>query len=162
MASEIILIAAMARNRVIGRNNTIPWDIPGEQTRFKHTTMGYPLIMGRRTWLSLGKPLPGRRNVVLTRSGDFTAPGAWVVHSMDEALALCKGAERVFVIGGEAIFRLAMPLAETLILTVLERDVEGDTCFPPFSCPPFVKVVTTRITHPEPYSIITYRRQVTP
>ena len=149
----------MARNRVIGRNNTIPWDIPGEQTRFKKTTMGFPLIMGRKTWLSLGRPLPGRRNVVLTRSHDFIAAGAEIVHSMDEGLTLCREAAKIFIIGGEAIFRLAMPLADTLILTVLERNVKGDTKFPSFSCPPFSKVACEQITHPEPYNIITYRRE---
>ena len=114
---ELILIAAMASNRVIGRENTIPWNIPGEQTRFKDTTMGHSLIMGRKTWESIGKPLPGRRNIVVTRNSDFQAPGAEIVHSLKEGLALTEGTEKVFIIGGAQLYHLSLERADTLILT---------------------------------------------
>jgi dihydrofolate reductase len=155
---ELILIAAMAANRVIGRGNTIPWDIPGEQTRFKEITMGNPLLMGRRTWQSIGRPLPGRRNIVVTRNRDFQAPGAEVVHSIEEGFDICAGDKRVFIIGGEQLYRQALERADTLILTELEKEVEGDVFFPEFSCPPFAATETRLISAPIPYTINTYRR----
>lgn len=155
---ELILIAAMAANRVIGRGNTIPWHIPGEQARFKEITMGHPLIMGRRTWQSIGRPLPGRRNLVVTRNRNFQAPGAEVVHSLDQGLAACRGAARVFVIGGAQLYSLALDRADTLILSVLEQAVEGDVFFPEFSCPPFALIQSETVAGPVPYVIQTYRR----
>jgi len=156
---EIILIAAMAANRVIGRNNSIPWHIPGEQARFKEVTMGHPLIMGRKTWQSIGHPLPGRRNIVLTRNTAFKAVGGEVVHSMEQALTTCKGASKVFIIGGEQLYRLGLETADSLILTVLNQEVAGDTFFPQFSSPPFTLVQTESVNHPLPYTIKTYRRR---
>ncbi|BCO10565.1 dihydrofolate reductase [Desulfolithobacter dissulfuricans] len=158
---EIILIAAMAANRVIGHNNTIPWDIPGEQTRFKEITMGHSLIMGRKTWESIGRPLPGRRNIVVTRNRDYRAPGAETVHSLDEALELCRSdrAARVFVIGGEQLYRLALPLAHTLILTVLDRSYPGDTSFPPFSEEEFQLKGSVEVAAVQPYTIQTWQRR---
>ena len=155
---ELILIAAMAANRIIGRGNTIPWDIPGEQTRFKEITMGHSLIMGRKTWESIGKPLPGRRNIVATRNSEFQAPGAEVVHSLEEAFVLTKGDEKVFIIGGAQLYQLSLERADTLILTELEQEVAGDAFFPPFTCPPFELVRTEEVTGLTPYSIRTYRR----
>src|SRR5690606_26157916 len=105
------LIVAYTRNRVIGRNNTLPWRLPSDLAHFKRTTMGKPIIMGRKTWESLGRPLPGRLNVVLTRNASYRAQGAEVVHNLDEARAVAGNVEsngEAFVIGGEAIFRLAM------------------------------------------------------
>ncbi len=127
---HIVLIAAMAANRVIGRDNTIPWHLPGDLARFKRITMGHPVIMGRRTYQSIGRALPGRRNIVLTRNANFTAADCEVVASLDEALRRCDGEEKVFIIGGEQLYRDAMPLADEIILTVLDREVEGDTRFP--------------------------------
>ncbi|WYD81148.1 MAG: dihydrofolate reductase [Candidatus Electrothrix gigas] len=160
---EIILIAALAANRVIGQGKTIPWDIPGEQARFKEITMGSSLIMGRKTWDSLGRrrPLPGRRNIVVTRQRDFQAPGAEVVHSLDQGLALTATEEKVFIIGGAQLYKLALDLdrADTLILTELEQEVTGDVFFPSFSCPPFMLVRTEEITEPIRYHIRTYQRR---
>ena len=156
---EIILIAAMAANRVIGRNNSIPWHIPGEQIRFKEVTMGHPLIMGRKTWQSIGHPLPGRRNIVLTRNTAFKAAGGEVVHSMEQALTTCRGASKVFIIGGEQLYRLGSKAAETLILTMLNQEIAGDTFFPHYSSPPFTLVQTESINSPLPYTIKTYRRR---
>ena len=158
---EIILIAAMAQNRVIGRNNKIPWDIPGEQARFKKITMGHPLIMGRKTWLSLGRPLPGRQNIVLTTDRQFSPSGAEVAHSLADAFTSCAAAEKVFVIGGEQLFRLCLPQADTLILSILDRAVAGDTFFPEFTSPPFLLVESTRVQQQDSYTVTTYKRQGT-
>ncbi|HEB68985.1 MAG TPA: dihydrofolate reductase [Desulfobulbus sp.] len=156
--AEIILIAAMAANRVIGRDNTIPWDIPGEQSRFKKITMGHPLIMGRKTWQSIGHPLPGRRNIVLSRKGSFQAPGAEVSDSLEEGIARCADERKIFIIGGEQLYRLALPLADTLILTILPEPVAGDARFPQFSAKTFSLVNSEQIRSPRPYTINTYQR----
>ena len=156
---EIILIAAMAANRVIGRGKTIPWDIPGEQTRFKEITMGHSLIMGRKTWESIGRPLPGRRNIVVTRNTAFLAPGAEVIHSLEHGFALTEGEEKVFVIGGSQLYQLALDRADTLILTELEQEVAGDAFFPAFSCLPVALVQTEEVEGPIRYSIRTYQRR---
>lgn len=155
---EIILIAAMAANRVIGRNNSIPWDIPGEQGRFKEVTMGHPLIMGRKTWQSIGSPLPGRRNIVVTRNRQFKAEGAEVVHSLDQGLETCRDRQKVFIIGGEQLYQIGLELADTLILTVLDQEISGDAFFPEFSCPPFKLIHTEQVTGQLPYAVKTYRR----
>ncbi|MCI5126148.1 MAG: dihydrofolate reductase [Candidatus Electrothrix sp. AR5] len=156
---EIILIAAMAANRVIGRGSSIPWDIPGEQTRFKNVTMGHSLIMGRKTWESIGQPLPGRRNIVVTRNPAFRAIGAEVVHSLEQGFALTEGEKKVFVIGGAQLYQLALDRADTLILTELEQKVAGDAFFPAFFCPPFTLVRTEEVEEPIRYSIRTYQRR---
>ncbi|MCI5149463.1 MAG: dihydrofolate reductase [Candidatus Electrothrix sp. MAN1_4] len=156
---EIILIAALAANRVIGRGGEIPWDIPGEQTRFKEITMGHSLLMGRKTWESIGKPLPGRRNIVVTRNTAFKASGAEVVHSLEEGFTLTTDEAKVFVIGGAQLYQLALDRADTLILTELEQEVAGDAFFPQFSCPPFAVVQTEEVEGPIRYSIRTYRRR---
>jgi len=156
---EIILIAAMAANRVIGRGNSIPWDIPGEQRRFKEITMGHPLIMGRRTWDSLGKPLPGRRNIVLSSNPDFSAPGAEVVDSLEQGLTLCRGEDKIFIIGGAQLYKLALPLADTIILTVIPDSVPGDAHFPEFSKTTFTLESSEPVSGPYPYTVKTYRRR---
>ncbi|WP_446008092.1 dihydrofolate reductase [Candidatus Electrothrix sp.] len=156
---EIILIAAMAANRVIGRKGDIPWDIPGEQTRFKDITMGHSLLMGRKTWESIGRPLPGRRSIVVTRNPAFQASGAEVVHSLEEGFTQTAGEEKVFIIGGAQLYQLALDRADTLILTELEQEVAGDAFFPQFSCPPFAVVETEEVEEPVRYSIRTYRRR---
>ncbi len=156
--TEIIMIAAMAGNRVIGCDNCIPWHIPGEQLRFKRVTMGHPLIMGRKTWQDLGRPLPGRRNIVLTRNPSFVAAGADVVNSQAEALSLCEGVEKVFIIGGEEIYKLFLPLADTIILTILPLEVKGDSWFPDFSGHGFVMEHKVDVDGEIPYQVETYRR----
>ena len=156
---EIILIAAMAANRVIGRDNTIPWDIPGEQSRFKKVTMGHSLIMGRKTWQSIGHALPGRRNIVVTRNRNFKAAGCEVVHSLEQGISACRGEKKIFIIGGEQLYQLGLEQADTLILSVLNREINGNVFFPEFSCPPFSLVRTETINHPIAYSIHTYQRK---
>ncbi|MES2708594.1 MAG: dihydrofolate reductase [Verrucomicrobiota bacterium] len=125
-----IAVAAMSSNRIIGRNGALPWHLPEDLKFFKKTTTGHPILMGRKTWESLGRPLPNRRNLVLSRTMPPT-PGAEILRSPDEIGAL--GIEgTVFVIGGAEIYRLLMPRTSEILLTVLETPAEGDTEFPPF------------------------------
>lgn len=129
-ASSISLVVAMARNRVIGRNNTLPWRLSEDLKRFKATTLGKPILMGRKTFESIGKPLPGRRNIVLTRDPAWRAEGADVVRSVERALVLARESPELAVIGGAEIYRLTMPFATRIYLTRVEADVPGDTLFP--------------------------------
>jgi dihydrofolate reductase len=127
----ISFVVAVSRNGVIGREGNLPWHISSDLKRFKEITMGKPVVMGRKTWESLPrKPLPGRRNIVITRQPGFTAEGAEVVASPEAALALCTGDREVAVIGGGEIYRLFWPLVDRLYLTEVDLDVEGDTHFP--------------------------------
>lgn len=134
---RISLIAAMARNRSIGIENRLPWHLPADLKRFKALTMGHPMILGRRTFDSIGgKPLPGRPTIVVTRRTGWTAPEAIVAHTLDEALERARelDSEEIFVGGGEEIFRLVLDQdrADRIHLTVIERDFPGDTFFPEF------------------------------
>ncbi len=156
---EIILIAAMAANRTIGRGNAIPWNIPGEQARFKKITMGSPLIMGRKTRQSIGHALPGRKNIVLTTNREFTASGAVIVHSLQQAYAACNRADRVFIIGGAQLYTLTLNRADTILLSILDQAVAGDTFFPEFSCPPFMLTHEERVEQRLPYTIRHYSRK---
>jgi dihydrofolate reductase len=127
---RVFLIAAMAKNRAIGIDNRLPWHLPADQRYFKAKTMGHTLIMGRRTFESIGeRPLPGRKTIVVSRRQGYAPPGVQVARSLDEALSLAEGDE-VFVAGGEGIFREALPRADRLYLTRIERDFPGDTFFP--------------------------------
>jgi dihydrofolate reductase len=128
------LVVAMARNRVIGRENGLPWRLSEDLKRFKAVTMGKPILMGRKTYESIGKPLPGRANLVMTRDRNWNANGAAVVvvASLDEALERSHRAPELAVIGGADVFRLALPQARVLYLTWVEAEVEGDTHFPEF------------------------------
>ena len=158
MGVEIVIMAAMAENRVIGWRQTIPWHVQGEQRRFRETTWGYPLIMGRKTFASIGRPLPGRRNIILSRDPVFRAVGCEVAAGLAPALALCLEAERVFVIGGEQVFVQALPLADTVILSRIPLVVQGDAFFPLLD-PEFVLAKSEPITAPAPYTIEVYRRR---
>lgn len=140
---SIVLIAAMAQGRVIGRDNQLAWHLPEDMAHFRRSTQGHPVLMGRKTWESLPerfRPLPGRRNVVLTRQAGFEAPGAEVVHTLAEALARFTPAETVFVIGGAQIYAEALPFAQRLVLTELDLDVEGDAHFPAWPAADFREV----------------------
>lgn len=156
---EIILIAAMNEQRVIGKNNDIPWNVPGEQTRFKEITWGHPMIMGRKTYESIGRALPGRRNIIVTRNPCFQAKGCDVALSLSAGLALCRGDDKVFIIGGEQLFRESIPLADTLILTIVQIEVEGDTFFPEFSEKEFPLSRSEQVEGALAYRINTYRRK---
>ncbi|MCU7905506.1 MAG: type 3 dihydrofolate reductase [Candidatus Thiodiazotropha sp. (ex Epidulcina cf. delphinae)] len=126
----ISLIAAMARNRVIGRNNRLPWRLPADLKRFKALTMGKPIVMGRRTWESLPGILPGRQHIVVTRNQDYQAQGCTLVHSMDAALQAAGEAPEVMIVGGGRFYEAMMPRADRLYLTLIEAEVEGDAYFP--------------------------------
>lgn len=166
--SEIVsVIVAMARNRVIGRDGDLPWRMPNDLRHFKSTTTGRPLIMGRRTWESIGsKPLPGRPAIVVTRQGDFDAPGADVAHNIDDAIDTAKRIDggEVFVCGGEAIYRAAFEAGavDRIYLTEIDADIDGDTRFPEFDMQLFVEA--SRVDHPadadhaHPYAFVVYKR----
>ncbi|HLB15045.1 MAG TPA: dihydrofolate reductase [Burkholderiales bacterium] len=126
------LVAALARNRVIGVGNRLPWRLPEDLARFKRLTMGAPVIMGRKTRESIGRPLPGRRNIVVTRARDVNWEGCIVAHSLDEALALARDAGEAFVIGGAELYAQALPRADRLYLTLIDADYAGDASFPEF------------------------------
>ena len=132
VAPRIALIAAVARNGVIGADNRLPWRLPEDMRRFRALTLGHSVIMGRRTWESIGSPLPGRQNIVVTRAGRIAAPDIEVARSLDEALARVRLPEPAFVIGGEALYREALPRAHLVYLTEIARDFEGDARFPAF------------------------------
>lgn len=128
----VSLIAAMSTNRVIGRDGGLPWRLPEDLKHFKRLTVDHTVVMGRKTFDEIKRPLTNRRNVVITRRADFQPAGVHVVASLDEALALAAGEDEVFVIGGGEIYRLALPRADRLYLTVVHAEVEGDTYFPAF------------------------------
>ena len=127
---SLYLIAAVAANGVIGANGGLPWRLREDLHHFKRMTRGHAVVMGRKTWASIGKALPGRKNVVVTRQAAFEAPGASVAASLETALALCQDQAVVFVIGGAELYRAALPLADGLLLTEIRRDYPGDTHFP--------------------------------
>jgi len=128
--TTLALIAAMAKNRIIGRDNALPWRLPEDLRHFKATTLGKPVIMGRKTWESLGRPLPGRRNLVVSRNADYRAAGGEVFPSLAAALAACSGEPECFVIGGAELYRQALPLAQRIHLTEIGESFTGDASFP--------------------------------
>lgn len=128
----ISLIAAMGRNRVIGKDNALPWRLPADMKRFKNLTLGKPIIMGRKTFESIGRPLPGRTNIIITRDKDFHAQGCVILHSLDEAITSADGAEELMVIGGSSVFQQFLPYAKRIYLTIIDEDIEGDVFFPEF------------------------------
>ncbi len=129
---RVALIAAVARNGVIGVDNRLPWRLPEDMKRFRALTTGHSVIMGRRTWESIGRPLAGRQNIVVTRAHPVGAPGIEFARSLDDALALVRLPEPAFVIGGEALYSESLPRAQLLYLTEIQRDFEGDARFPEF------------------------------
>jgi dihydrofolate reductase len=134
----VSLVAAMAENRVIGRGGTLPWRLPKDLQHFKRVTLDHTVIMGRKTFEEIKRPLSNRRNVVISRNPGFRPGGATVVPDLDEALALGATEREVFVIGGGEIYRLALPRADRLYLTVVHAQIEGDTYFPPFDADAWV------------------------
>lgn len=160
---EIVLIAAVARNGVIGADNGLPWRLKGDLLRFRATTTGHPVLMGRKTWASLGRPLPGRRNVVVSRQEDFAAAGAEVHPGLEAALEAVATAETVFVIGGAELYRQTLARADRLLITEVQAEVVGDTRFPAIDPDRFVE--TGRESHPAdadnqyPYDFVEYRRR---
>ncbi len=129
---RVYLVAAVAANGIIGAKGQLPWHLPEDLKHFKNLTLGHPVIMGRRSWESLREPLPGRDNIVVTRTAGYEAPGAAVANSLTAALALCAGEPVAFVIGGQQLFAEALPTAAGLVMTEIQRDFEGDTRFPDY------------------------------
>jgi len=143
---RITLIVAMARNRVIGCRGRLPWHLPDDLRFFKRMTLGKPVIMGRRTFESVGSPLPGRRNIVLSRNEGFAPPGVVVARTPEEALAAAEGAEEVMICGGSAIYEAFLPRATGLCLTLVDADVEGETLFPSLDASEWIEI--SREEHP--------------
>ncbi len=156
------IIAAIAHHGIIGSGNSLIWHISEDLRRFKAITLGHPIVMGRKTFDSLGRALPGRTNVVITRQSDLQADGCTVVHSLDEALALFPEHEEIFVIGGGEIYAQALPRAQRLYLTEVDADYEGDTRFPDWDRSQWL--LTEREEHPHgaqfphPFTFLTYER----
>jgi dihydrofolate reductase len=162
LSCRISLIAAMDRNRVIGRDNEIPWRLPAEMKWFRSATMGKPILMGRKTYESIGRPLPGRHNIVLTRNEDFVAEGCTVVHSIGEAKTAVDEEQELMVIGGAYLYEQMLPLADCLYLTYIEAAIGGDTYFPEFTLKEWETVQETFFTaderNPYNYRIVIMQR----
>ena len=127
---KVVLIVAMARNRVIGKGGTLPWHLSDDLKRFRSLTMGHPIIMGRKTHDSIGRALPGRRNIVISRNPGLNIEDVETAISIQAALEMTTGVDEVFVIGGQQIYQLALPLASCIELTLIDQDFEGDVLFP--------------------------------
>lgn len=153
----ISFVVAMDRNRLIGRENGLPWHLPADLKHFKAVTLGKPILMGRKTFESIGRPLPGRRNIVISRNPHYQAPGCEVFTSLDNALAALADAEEVAIIGGMGIFTLALPLADKMYLTVIDETFEGDAWFPSFDESEWRCMATETHRHEDETGSFTYR-----
>lgn len=155
------LIAAVARNGAIGRDNQLLCRISEDLKFFKRTTLGSPVIMGRKTWDSIGRPLPGRRNIVITRNPQWRAEGAEPAGSLQEAVSLVQNAPKAFVIGGGEIYRQALPMADELVLTEIDADFDGDAFFPEWDRTQFTSQASESHTSEDGhrYRWVTYQRQ---
>lgn len=160
MPASLTLIVAYSTNRAIGRDNALPWKLPGDLAHFKRSTLGHPIIMGRKTWDSLGRPLPGRSNIVISRNPDFSAAGAILAPTLEAAVAACGDIDEAFVIGGAQIYAQALPRARRVVATEVHADVEGDAFFP--LLPSFQWKETAREPQPAEngydYDFVTYER----
>ncbi|RPJ81765.1 MAG: dihydrofolate reductase [Deltaproteobacteria bacterium] len=151
------LIAAMSLNRVIGKDNKIPWKIPGEQKLFQRITEGHSIVMGRKTFESIGHPLPGRTNIVLSNRKGYSIPGCFVINHFS---AVMNDAEKknIFIIGGEKIFELFLPYADQLYLSIIQKEFEGDAYFPAFSTDDFQVLNEEQVDAMIPYRFIHFKR----
>jgi dihydrofolate reductase len=152
---RVNLIVAWARGGVIGRAGALPWHLPEDLRRFKQITLGHPMIMGRRTWDSIGRPLPGRRSIVVSRNPDWSAAGCETAPGLAQALALCAGVPEVFVIGGAQLYEHALPLAGRLFVTDIDADFEGNVRFPPLDLSRWRRIGSERLepTPQRPYAV---------
>ncbi len=161
--SKLSLIVAMAQNHTIGVNNTLPWRCPNDLKHFKALTMGHHMIMGRKTFESIGKALPGRTTVVVTRDTSLRIEGCVIAHSLQEAIAACVADDEVFIVGGADIYRQALDLVDTMYITEIHQEVEGDAHFPDFDKTEWHTLSRERHTQAEPqpleYHFVTYQRQ---
>lgn len=166
MTTSLSLIAAVARNGAIGKDNALLWRLPEDLRFFKRTTMGCPVVMGRKTYESIGRPLPGRRNIVISRNAGWQAAGVERASSLEAALALVADAGKAFVIGGAQIYAQALPQADEIVLTEIDRDFAGDAFFPQWDKTRFTEI--SREAHHAPaqdgvgegfdYAFVVYRR----
>ena len=159
---RISLIAAMAKNRVIGINNTLPWRLSADLKHFKSLTTGHHILMGRKTYESIGKPLPGRTTVIITRNGDYQAPGCIIAGSVDEAIAACKGDEEIFFVGGAELYSQALSHGDRLYLTEIQQEYEGDARFPEYDRSQWQEVSREKHVDEESqleYHFVTYDRK---
>ena len=160
--SRLSIIVAMAKNRVIGADGGIPWHLPEELKRFKSLTLGHHLIMGRKTWESIGRLLPGRTTVIVTRQRGYRAPGAQVAHSLDEAIAACGADDEIFVIGGAELYAQSLARAGRLYLTTVDAEVAGDTVMPEYAASDWREVSAVSFAaderHRFPFRCVTYER----
>lgn len=163
---RVSLIAALAENRVIGRNNTLPWRLPADLKRFRRLTTGHPVILGRKNYESIGRPLPERTNIVVTRDRGYRAPGCVVVDSLDAAYAAAGDAAEIFIIGGAELYAQTLARADRLYLTLVHAMVPGDTYFPEFDRAEWVEIERERrepdADHAHAYSFVTYDRRHAP
>lgn len=156
---KISIIVAMAENHAIGKDNQLLWHIPEDLQRFKKITMGHPIIMGRKTFESIGKVLPGRRNIIITRQKDYQVEGATVCHNPEEALKACLDAEEVFIIGGTEIYQMFLPRVDRIYLTQIhESYLDADTFFPDFKQSDFIETKRRDVAEPISYSLIIFKR----
>ncbi|WP_374257699.1 dihydrofolate reductase [Aquabacterium sp.] len=160
---RLALIAAVARNGAIGKDNALLWHLPEDLKFFKRTTLGCPVLMGRKTYDSIGRPLPGRRNIVITRQADWSASGVDTASSLTEALSLVADAPKVFIIGGAQIYEQALPLVQDIVLTEVDADYDADAFFPAWDRSAFEE--TSRERHQTDtglaYAFVTYQRTTT-
>ena len=158
----VSLVVAWAENGVIGKDNRLPWRLPADLRYFQQLTTGHTIVMGRKTFDSIGKPLPNRHSIVITRRRDFHADGVDVARSLDEALAMAGGEDEVFIVGGAEIYRAALPLTDRMYVTVVHASPEGDVSFPPFDESDWTIVKSERHErderHAEPYSFVVMER----
>ena len=164
--SKLSLIVAMARNRTIGINNTLPWRCPEDLKHFKALTMGHHMIMGRKTFDSIGKPLPGRTTVVVTRDTNLKIEGCLMAHSIPDAIKTCAGDTEIFIVGGADIYAQSLQLADTLYVTEIQQDVEGDAHFPAFDKMHWHEtareVRSQETPQPLQYHFVTYQKPPSP
>ncbi len=137
---RISIIAAVSKNGVIGKNNSLPWKLPSDMKKFKELTIGKPVIMGRKTFESIGKPLAGRINIILTRNSDFNAEGVAIVNSPEEALQMVADQDEIMIIGGESVYGQFLPQASRIYLTRVDSDFDGDSFFPPMDLNSWIEV----------------------
>lgn len=156
--TQLVLIAAVARNGIIGKDGGMPWHLPADLQHFKRLTFGHPILMGRRTWDSLGRALPGRRNIVISRQDGWQAAGAEHAPSLSVALQLVAGDALAFVIGGAQLYTQALPLADVLELTEIDQAFDGDTRFPDWDRSRYAETARQSHTAPEgwAYHFVTY------
>lgn len=159
---KLSLIVAMATNRTIGLNNKMPWHLSADLKKFKKITMGHPIIMGRKTFESIGRPLPGRDNIIISRNPDYLQPGCSVFNDLDSALQSCAEQDEVFVIGGATLYEVTLARADRLYITEILQDFSGDTWFPEINKTQWQEVACEDITDDNSvdfnYRFITYDR----